>query len=102
MPAAQQTIHGVLTATVPAPGEVSEPAAEEWRSSLVDGPLVAATAASIGDRDASEARGNGERTTAIVRTLRTLGVCVRRRGRGGRRDRKSTRLNSSHLVITYA
>src|SRR5256885_11390301 len=28
---------------------------------------------------------------------------LRRRGRGGRRgDRKSTRLNSSHLVISYA
>src|SRR5256885_13108476 len=25
-----------------------------------------------------------------------------RRGAGGRRDRKSTRLNSSHLVISYA
>src|SRR5260221_10795925 len=47
---------------------------------------------------------------ARVDELRTYGVqvprivgCVgRRRARVGRRDRKSTRLNSSHTVISYA
>src|SRR5256885_6935523 len=35
---------------------------------------------------------------------RSVGRCDRPsfRGRGGCRDRKSTRLNSSHLVISYA
>src|SRR5215211_8070248 len=43
------------------------------------------------------------RTRPRVRGDTTAGRPVRRRpGRGPRRDRKSTRLNSSHTVISYA
>src|SRR5476649_2999214 len=44
--------------------------------------------------------------TTLFRSLRRRSRATRRRRRGdprgGRRDRKSTRLNSSHTVISYA
>src|SRR5256885_10463943 len=52
------------------------------------------------------ARGNGRAAAqvaaAIARGADSLLVRADRAERGLRRDRKSTRLNSSHLVISYA
>src|SRR5256885_12579189 len=51
-----------------------------------------------GDRGARRRRGQG-----VPQCLPSPGgAAVRRRARQLRRDRKSTRLNSSHLVISYA
>src|SRR5690349_21970300 len=47
-------------------------------------------------RDGPRARGPGRRQRGRRARLRTV------RGRASRRDRKSTRLNSSHVEISYA
>src|SRR5690606_41780142 len=43
-----------------------------------------------------------EEANVFAPVSRFLAFCMRRGGRGGRLDRKSTRLNSSHVKISYA
>src|SRR5256885_263679 len=82
--------------TVPAAASVAAPCfAPPARSGrLPDGGAVALAAASRHGMDAQHGR------VALQQGVELLGAF--RRGRGVVVDRKSTRLNSSHLVISYA
>src|SRR5256885_9719599 len=70
-------------------------------------PAVSAFREGESDRDSTTRgrAGAGASRRASDRCRRGHGVAARRallHGRSERRDRKSTRLNSSHLVISYA
>src|SRR3712207_8811187 len=52
----------------------------------------------LGEPDRAHAAAAERRPQAIAPAYHAPGVC----GGGGRRDRKSTRLNSSHANISYA
>src|SRR5438034_7743134 len=73
----------------PEPGSASR--VKRWRSAHYE-PMT----------DRNQQRGT---TTSCWRTIRSVGWCNERRDGSratGHEDRKSTRLNSSHTVISYA
>src|SRR5256885_10469305 len=69
---------------------------------VLAGPAMAAEAGADSDADARQERAQAAKQVQAERKAARAEIAAQRAVIDRRRDRKSTRLNSSHLVISYA